>query len=63
MTKNSNKNGRRIISLLLAVLTVIALVLSLSACSGDEEKLSPQTKEETDANYVARVLAEDNNYK
>ena len=63
MTKNSNKNGRRIFSLFLTVLTVIALVLSLSACSGDDKKLSPQTKEETDANFVARVLSEDNSYK
>ena len=63
MTKKKNGVIRRILSLSLIIMTLIALILSLSACSGGKEKLDPQTKEETDADFVARVLASDFDYK
>ena len=63
MTKKKNGVIRRILSLSLIIMTLIALILSLSACSGGKEKLDPQTKEETDADFVARVLSTDLDYR
>ncbi len=63
MTKKKNRVIKRILSFSLIIMTLIALILSLSACSGGKEKLSPQTKEETDADFVARVLSTDLDYR
>ena len=64
MTKIKNRTARRILSLSLAILTLLALVFSLASCSSaDEDKLSPKTTSETDADFVARVVATDENYR
>ena len=63
MTKKKNGVFKRILSFSLIIMTLIALVFSLSACSGGKEKLDPQTKEETDADFVARVLSTDLDYR
>lgn len=63
MTKNKNRNGKRILSLILAVLTLTVLVLSLSACSGDAEKISTRAHSETEADFVARVVATNDNFR
>lgn len=63
MTKKNSGAFKRIISFSLIIMTLIALVFSLSACSGGKEKLDPQTKEELDADFVARVLSTDKNYQ
>ena len=64
MTKIKNGTARRILSLSLVILTVFVLVLSLAACSSSEEdKLSPMTKNETQADFVARVVATSENHR
>ena len=63
MTKKKNRVFKRILSFSLIIMTLIALVLSLSACSGGKEKLAPQTKDETDADFVARVLSTDFDFR
>ena len=58
MTKIKSRTARRILSLSLVILTVFALVLTLAACSSStEEKLSPKTDKETNADFVARVIS------
>ena len=54
-----NRVAKRILSFTLVIMTLIALVLSLSACSGGNPELDPQTKEETGADFVARALSTD----
>ena len=64
MTKSKSRFARRALSLSLVILTLVALVLSLSACTGGgAKKISPQAKEETDASYVARVISTNENYR
>ena len=59
MTKTNNRSGKRVISLLLLTLTIIALVFSLASCSsGDEKKMYDQmVAGETDEKYVASIIA------
>lgn len=63
MTKIKNGGARRLLSFALVLLTLIALVFSLSACSGETEKLTPQAKEESNADFVARVISSNENYR
>ena len=64
MTQTKNRMAKRIISLTLAVLTLILLVFSLSSCSGGSvETIDAYGKEEKDFDFVARVVAIDENYK
>ena len=63
MTMKTNRNGKRIISLVLTVFTIIALVLSLSACSGDAEKISTRTHAESEADFVARVISTNDTFR
>lgn len=64
MTKIKNRTARRILSLSLVILTVFALVFTLAACSGgNEDKLSPKTDKETNADYVARVVSTSEDYR
>ncbi len=58
MTKTKNRSIRRVITLGLAILTLIALVFTLSSCSGSDDKLPPRTAAETaDSDFIARVIA------
>lgn len=59
MTKMKSRVAKRILSFTLVIMTLIALVFSLSACSGGKPELDPQTKEETNADFVARALSTD----
>ena len=64
MTKTKNGFARRVLSVALIVITLITLTLSLSACSGGgSKKLSPKTDKESIADFVARVISTDANYK
>ena len=63
MTKTKRSMGKRILSVGLLILTLFALILSLSSCGSDTEKFEKQGKNETNADFVARVIATSNSYK
>jgi len=62
MTKTKNRTGRRVLSLAVIILTLIALIFSLSACGSDVQKFEKQGKNEENHDFVARILASDKNY-
>ena len=45
MTKTKNRIGRRVLALTLAVLTIITLVFSLTACGDKKENSEQDTRE------------------
>ncbi len=61
--KIKTKNARRVIAFALAVLTVIALTLSLSACGDSTEAFKEQAKHESNEAFVARIIASNESYK
>ena len=63
MTKTKNRIGSRAIALLLAALTIITLVFSLSACGETTEKFRKPYADETTADYVAVLIARNESYK
>ena len=63
MTKTKNRMGRKALALLLAVLTIITLVCSLSACGETQERFREKYASETDADYVGALIATNENYK
>lgn len=62
MTRTKNRAGRRVLSLAVIILTLITLVFSLSACGSDTEKFEKQGKNEENHDFVARIIASDENY-
>lgn len=63
MTKTKRSTGKRILSVGLLILTLFALVLSLSSCGSDTEKFEKQGKNETNADFVARIIATSDTYR
>ena len=63
MTKTKTGIGGRILALTLAILTIITLVFSLSACGDEKEKFRAKYDGETDASYVAALVATNETYK
>ena len=64
MTKTKNRNGRRVLSLLLLTLTIIALLFSLASCGGSEKKTYKEKLDgESDAKYVASIIAQNQSYR
>ena len=59
------KNGviKKILSFSLVIMTLIALVFSLSACGSEEKEISAQKSGESNADFVARVLATNIDYQ
>lgn len=53
---------RKVLSFALMIVTLVMLVGALSSCS-KSESFDPQSKTETDADFVARILASDSDYK
>ena len=62
MTKIKNRISRKALSLALVILTVISLVLSLSAC-GETIKYGVRIADETPDNYVARIISTNDSYR
>ena len=62
MTKIKNRIGRRVASLALAILTVISLMLSLSAC-GDTVEYGVRIADEEPDSYVARIISTNDSYR
>ena len=63
MTKMKNRVAKKIISSALILMTLIALVFSLSACTAGKEEISARKNAESVEDFVARVLATDINYQ
>lgn len=64
MTKTKNRVVKKIVSFSLVIMTLIALVLSLSACGGSgKEEISAMKDGESIENFVGRVLKTDVNYQ
>ena len=63
MTKTKNRIGSRVIALLLAALTIITLVFSLSACGETTEKFRERSAYEEIKDYVGALIAQNESYK
>ena len=63
MTKTKNRSAKRIISLFLAVLTIITLVFSLSACGDKKAAFRARYAGETEYVYVGALVATNESYK
>ena len=62
MTKMKNRAAKKIISLALVLMTLIALVFSLSACTAGKEEIEHR-ESESDVALVARVLSTNIDYR
>ena len=58
-----NRVAKKIISFALILMTLIALVFSLSACTAGKEEISARKSGESVEDFVARVLTTDINYQ
>ena len=63
MTKTKNRIGGRILALTIALLTIISLVLSLSACGETKTTYRGRLSAETKYDYVAYLLSANETYK
>ena len=63
MTKTKTGMAKRIISLILATLTIITLVFSLSACGKTKTTFRAQYSGETIESYAGSLIATNENYK
>ena len=63
MTKTKNRTGRRALALVLAVLTIITLVFSLTACGESKEKYRARYEGESIEDYVASLIVKNEDYK
>ena len=63
MTKMKNRVAKKIISSALILMTLIALVFSLSACTAGKEEISARKSGESVEDFVARILTSDVNYQ
>ena len=63
MTKTKIRIGRRALALTLAVLTIITLVFSLSACGETKEKFRERSAHEDIETYVGALISQNESYK
>ena len=63
MTKTKNRIGKRVLALLLAVLTIITLAFSLTACGESTTKFRRMYADDTIYSYVGALIATNETYK
>ncbi len=62
MTKIKNAKGRRVLTLGVVLLTLIAIIVSLSSCSGTSSKFEYDETKETEHEFIARVILQNPSY-